>query len=267
MDIFIRFVGLILLVSNTDGTYHAVLPKWENIPLCQGKVVEEHKAYIRVRKGLEQLGTVWTERTSCDELQDCTLYQIPERSTLEITGGFRPVGHRVIEGEDFCLVPQFVKERILPNAAAHEDLLGDRSIANLPIPAGILSGAQLDNDAVVAALRIIAPRTAGSNDVTIVARPRDGGKERILKVPAGTLIQVLNLPEHSAIADLDADHHHDTTQQDHFPLYTHLLANVQPCGVVPKIATLCNPRKRRDRSLGVESDDSLSCSVGGCCKR
>lgn len=280
MDVWIRFIGLILLYQAApDAQYRAILPKWNNDTICERTIVK-HEPFIRVGTGRDQIvdDSQWPEKEPCDDDLDCIAYAIPVNTTLTIETGFQSA--RAKPDTLPCLVPEFRRERLVTNPTLHDDALTTRSTATYTVPNGELFAHQFDNAAIFAALKVPAPAGAVHQNIRIIATPRNDPRAaaHVLEVKPGTVIDILNVPSDQATEDYDhipsAEEMelHPHRPEDHF-FFLHKLLNAtsseEDCNFFPLVAqgTCEGPRVRlvqnENQALGPGTSHGLGCGPGG----
>jgi hypothetical protein len=265
MDIFVRFIGLMLLVqAHPGGPYQAIIPKWEQTDRFCNVNIMRHAAYIRVQSDNKQVvdDSKWPKDPAvCDK---CILYPIAVESTLTIDGGFTPAAG-VTPAQLPCFVPNLRKEKLVHDATLHKDALTTRSIADYQIASGQLSAFQFKNDMIFLVQKIPAPQGSTAHNITVTAQPRVGGTPRVLVVAPGTTIDIIDLPPQFAGGDYELEST-DSTMNGHFFFLHKLLAKENPntdCNLVPRNAPSgCIPRLR-DHKPGGGVTLNLNCGPGG----
>jgi hypothetical protein len=262
MDIYVRFIGLIMLYHATSGgPYDAIIPKYlpgETMCIGQTANIVSHAAFIRVSDSqVKKKLTTWQGLpTSCDSGLGCTVYEIPDDSEITVTSDdFDP--ERYVTRKLPCLVPNFLTENIVDHPQLHPDALTTRSTAHMHIPAGELTAYQFDNDRVFVALHI-KNRSSSANDIRVTATPRHGGPPSVLVLAPGTLVDILNMPPTHAVKDYEKPLNDDTYNEQFFFLYKLLAGShkCQACKDTP--AGSCSPRVHK-------GPNNLGCGDGGCC--
>jgi hypothetical protein len=268
MDIFIRFIGLMLIVQmNGTGPYHAIIPKWvENETFCDGQYkIMPHAAYIRVQNEVGQVkdDTKWTKDSDCDAILHCRLYKIPVDSTLAVDGGFTPT--KPTNPPDLpCFVPHLKNEKLVTSDALHADVFKGLSIVDFEIPPGELSAGQFTaNDMIFVEARLQAPPGTKNHDITVTATPRDGSAARVLVVAPGTIIDLIDSPVDYAAKDYSTVIS-AKAMEGHFYFLRKLLADPGTvCKPVPGLPPAgCMPNKR-DHKGGPATTLNLQCGPGG----
>jgi len=267
MDIFIRFIGLMLIVQlQANGPYHVIIPKWEAGDKFCGVQIMEHAAFVRVSTANGQVhnDAAWSEKKDCDTGLNCRTYEVPVESTVTIDGGFTPVTPASAVTLP-CFVPHLKKEKLVKDDTLHKNALKTLSIADFEIPRGELTANQFSNDMIFVAARLEAPQGTTLHEITVTATPRAGGTPRVLVLAPGTLIDLIDLPRIYAGGDYDAETH-NPAMNGHFFFLDKLLANFNPstdCNTVPGVSPgNCKPHIR-DHKGGSGATLNLSCGPGG----
>jgi len=249
MDIFIRFIGLMLLMQTQHGgPYRAIIPKWESTDnFCNVQIIR-HAAYIRVQTDNNQVvdDSRWPDQTACDPGFKCKLYEIKHESTLSVNGGFTPVPPST-PADLPCFVPHLKKEHLVQDTTLHPDALTTLSIADYTVPPGELLAQQFNNDMIFVVAKLKAPPGTQPQNITVTATPRVGGTPYELVLAPGTVIDIIDLPPQFAGGDYErviTDQH----MEGHFFFIHKLLARENPrtdCKLVPlRSPSGCQPRAR-----------------------
>jgi hypothetical protein len=239
MDVWIRFIGLILLYqAQTNGPFEAIIPKWEHDTLCERHIVK-HMAYIRVTHHNDPSQDVvvsdagWRgEKQVCPNNLHCVVYTIPEDTTLTIEPGFSSA--RATPDSLPCLVPDYGRENLVRNPQLHPQALTTRATATYAIPNGEFFAYQFDSNAIFVALKVPAPAGAVQQNINIIATSRTQSTAVVdtLIVKPGTVIDIINVPPVQAVMDYETrtetmmdDTNHVVDPSDHF-FFLHKLLNV-----------------------------------------
>jgi hypothetical protein len=277
MDIFVRFIGLILIYQASAGQpYRAIIPKWDMGETFCTHTIMEHAGYVRIENGhVIAADTTWPKDKDCDPGQPCELYRILDGTTLKIDGGFTPVTG-LTPATLPCFAPHIEKEGLVRTPSLHPDALTTRSVADFTISSGEVWVHQFEfkgmgvrgNDSIFTALKIKAPPGTPAQSVKVIAEPRGGGTPLVLTVRQNTIIDIVNLPVLHAGEDYETQAHvNDPALEGHFFFIHKLLSGVvepRDCNDVPARAPVtCMPRLRDHVNSGVTHN--LGCGSSGCC--
>jgi hypothetical protein len=263
MDLWIRFIGLILLYqSQPGGTYQAIIPKWDHDTFC-GHAIVKHVPFIRVTNSPNVNNVLdasqWPEKKDCPEDLHCTVFAIPDDTTLSISQGFASAQQTTTSLP--CLVPDFRRERLISQPGLHPEALTTRSAATFNVPNGQFFADQFDNAAIVIALRVPAPTSANSDEIRITATPRNdpnGSRSpHVLVLKAGTVVDIINVPEGQEMMSYDAPDSHDDDPRSHF-FFLHKLLTIasveRDCNFFPaNVRGECEGQRHR-RMKAVQRD-------------
>jgi hypothetical protein len=270
MDYSIRFIGVIMLVTQMTGSpfnNHAFLPLRTSTFFCgSAKKFDPpaHKAYVRINTGQIAISTGWpaADQSPCDPSQGCTLFEIPEASTLTINSKFTPTGVLTEDPSSFCLVPQINHEvnhsaKLIADPVAH-------SIVDMELPAGDLKAVRMPkNDMMVSLLDVHAPSGSAAANIEIVATPHaTGGTTRKLEVKAGSLITIEYTESGHAGVDPGMVNPSGpvAVAKAHFFLFNELLdPATQVCVLAPRVRPC--PKLSPKPAAGLD----FVCSNSGCC--
>lgn len=257
MSLWIRFIGLILFYQSQPGaSYEAIIPKWENDTICERQIVK-HAAFIRVTNPEKNPNVMdasqWPEKKDCPESLHCTVFLIPDDTTLSINPGFTSA-QKYPEPLP-CLVPDYRRERLISQPGLHSEARTTRSVATFTLPNGQLTADQFDNAAIFVTLEVPPPASASSTDIVITAASRSdrSAAPHVLKLKSGTVVDIINVPDGQELMSYDALDHHDDTR-DHF-FFLHKLLTIQSeardCNFFPaNVAGQCpGPRVRRMHAI------------------
>jgi len=280
MDVWIRFIGLMLFYqAHANAPYHVIIPKWDHDNICQTCIME-HTPFVRIGQGDVLNDSQWTEKKECTTEQHCTLYLVPDGSTLSVEPGFKSA----MKDPDTlpCLVPNFKREKLVGIARLHPDAFTTRSAADFTLPNGKFfahqfgvkpDGTPMDTNKgacgpIFVALRVPAPAGATDAKVLIIATPRSGGTPHVLIVKAGTVIDIMNVPPtHALMSDDIVEKDPDTNLQRHFFFLHKLLDDdaldrenpTANCKPIPLHPAGCKARCKTGHGV----THSLGCGPGG----
>lgn len=267
MEFIIYFVGLIMIVQGEDiggqaGTYHALIPEWNQNQTVCGMEVPRHAAYIRVRNRdiVSETGWPASEKTACaDPTLKCSLYEIAAASTLSVHPGFTPVSGVKMDPANFCALPQLEATAALGKKPKVDAGSKARTIADMAIPGGTLGtwAFQATPDSMIYTTWTVTPPGAPTNSqITLKASARNSSTVRTLVLKAKSPIFVINIPPVFAGVALNTP---NPTMDHHHVLYETILQSGSGDCNLPK--PTCLPRVRPGTTL------NLGCSNTGCCRK
>ena len=267
MDYVIQLIGVLLIVNggSTPGVQRtmALVPPAPTHAFCSNTIsVAPHTLFLRVpAASVDARATQWpagSEQRPCDPGQNCTLFKISDASDIAIDSGFEPIGSGNPAGATFCQVPR-LGELKGPNIQLVRNPIS-AAFASVALPAGTLESLRLRNGVIGTVVKVKAPANAPSKAIRITATPRNGKAKRVLVVAAGTTIDVMNMEDADAGADLNASRPM-ASHDNHFFLVNGLLA--------PKDEICEAPRQVRpncaNQPIATGVGLYINCSNTGCC--
>jgi len=244
MDYFVRFIGIVLIV--TGGTTPnvpsntAFIPMYYT-PLCKS-VIPKHVAFIRVPDMPKPDGSGWPskDQRSCalqspGTKEQCTIFFIPEESVITINSGFTPVG-RSKPGSTFYKLGHIGIEQHDVNMALVTNPFNMANVSFV-LPAGDIDTNIFANNMLATTIHVVAP--SGSTKAPIVITAVGKAMTRVLKLVAGTTIDICDLPPTEAGVNFNSMSGHPG-HFEHYLLYNALLDARHPACNPPNLDPLCS---------------------------